>query len=226
MTWRRRLAVLGIIATAVIATGLLGGAVGLDDLPGDTGETVDDAVSGAIDAASDVATGEEWSPPTFSPATEAGSVNETRLERLVHAEVNRVRRERGLNSLDFDRKLATIARYHSSDMARNDYFAHTAPDDESMQDRYDRFGYDCRVPVGNVQYRTGGENIAMTRWGSPAGLVDRTERELAETVVEGWMNSPSHRENMLTPEWRREGIGAATVTVDGEVRVYVTQNFC
>ena len=45
--------------------------------------------------------------------------------------------------------------------------------------------------------------------------------ELAQSTVDGWMDSPGHRENILTP-FSREGIGII-VTDEGEV--YITENF-
>ncbi len=46
---------------------------------------------------------------------------------------------------------------------------------------------------------------------------------LARKVVAGWMHSPGHRKNILTPHWKREGIGVA---IGAGEKVYVTQNFC
>jgi uncharacterized protein YkwD len=41
--------------------------------------------------------------------------------------------------------------------------------------------------------------------------------------VEGWMKSPGHRENILAPHWKRQGIG---VEIAPGNRILVTQNFC
>jgi uncharacterized protein YkwD len=87
-----------------------------------------------------------------------------------------------------------------------------------MEDRYERFGYDCRVPTDGMQYKTGGENLFTIS--SAASL---STEELADRAVQGWLDSPAHRENLLDPDWRQEGIGAAW-TDDGSL--YVTQNFC
>lgn len=50
----------------------------------------------------------------------------------------------------------------------------------------------------------------------------QTEDELAQQIVDGWMQSPGHRENILIPYWTSEGIG---VEISGN-EVYVTQEFC
>jgi uncharacterized protein YkwD len=77
---------------------------------------------------------------------------------------------------------------------------------------------------------TGAENIALSRlynamttengvqyydWNTPDEIVRRT--------VEGWMNSPSHRKNILTPFWQQEGVG---VVIDPANKIVITENFC
>ena len=47
--------------------------------------------------------------------------------------------------------------------------------------------------------------------------------ELANLVVDGWMDSPGHRENILNSSYDVEGIGVA---INDDEEVYVTQNFC
>jgi len=41
--------------------------------------------------------------------------------------------------------------------------------------------------------------------------------------VRGWMDSPGHRKNILTPHWRNEGVG---VFLSPDEKVFITQNFC
>lgn len=146
------------------------------------------------------------------------SLDREQLERAVHDEINRERSDRGLSSLQFDTALREVARYHSRDMVESDYFAHDSPDGETMGDRYNRFDYTCRVPTDGNRYLTGAENIYLYR-----GPPSVTEAELADEVVTGWMNSPGHRRNILTPEFRSEAIG---VSIGDRGWVYVTQNFC
>lgn len=152
----------------------------------------------------------------------SSGLNSDEIEQLVHAKVNEKRDSRGLSVLTFDTDLAEIARYHSKNMAQNDYFAHTSPDGEEMEDRYDRFGYECRADMGGNQYATGGENIFKQSY---TGFTF-TNEELADKTVEGWMNSPGHRENMLKEYWSNEGIGVYIEEDGSETTVYVTQNFC
>jgi len=47
--------------------------------------------------------------------------------------------------------------------------------------------------------------------------------EIAQSSVAGWMKSPGHRENILTPYFKREGIG---IVVSSDGKIYITENFC
>lgn len=159
--------------------------------------------------------------PAATPTPTASETNRTRLETLVHAQVNDRRREHGLAPLDRDGALRAIARNHSQDMFDRAYFAHTGPDGETRADRYDRAGYECRIDTGDSQL-TGAENL-YTLSVSGQSLSDRA---VATRVVEAWMNSSVHRKQILNAAWEKEGIGAAVGTRNGSTVVYVTQNFC
>jgi len=50
-----------------------------------------------------------------------------------------------------------------------------------------------------------------------------SSEKIAGKALAGWMKSPGHRENILTPQWKREGIG---VEIGPDEKVYITQNFC
>ncbi|WP_435175397.1 CAP domain-containing protein [Halorussus sp. AFM4] len=160
--------------------------------------------------------------------TPLSELDRSRVEKLIHKYVNERRTEHGLGTLSFDTDLREIARYHSRDMAENDYFSHTSPDGETRADRYEKFGYDCRAYITDTRYYTGGENIAYTYYDTDVradwGTVHYTNADdLAAGIVRQWMNSQGHRENILTEAWNNEGIG---VYVTAEGKVYATQNFC
>lgn len=175
--------------------------------------------------------GTHSAPRDDRSTTTATEFPRQRVERLVHRFVNRERASRGLDPLARNETLSEIARYHSRDMAERDYFAHVSPDNETMADRYDRFGFECRAPIAEGRYATGAENIAYTYYRAPVDRGDRTvvhatPKQLARAVVGRWMNSSVHREHVLAPRWRREGIGVAAEETPNGTRVYVTQNFC
>lgn len=164
--------------------------------------------------------GEVLSEPKF---------NQTEYKFEVHQQINEVREKRGLSQLHWDKKLSKIAEYHSNDMVERGYYAHTAPSGESMEDRYEEFGYDCSVPISGNRYATGAENINKIYWDTKTytyGYIEN-ESKLAKETIEQWMDSPGHRKNILQPYWKNEGIGVAVnETSDGDTMVYVTQNFC
>ncbi|EMA53433.1 MULTISPECIES: CAP domain-containing protein [Halococcus] len=234
------------LAFVVVIIGLAAGfAFGGGDLPTSVDELSED-VRGLGDAAADsvgelggvggvsgVESGDvagNASVPQI-PDSDASELNGTRVEYLVHQEVNEERVEHNRSKLTFDTELRPVARYHSADMANRSYFAHVGPEGETLGDRYAKFNYQCRVPTSGFKYATGGENILYTYYDAPVRMDDRsvnydTPEALAQGIVNGWMNSTSHRENLLKPYWRQEAIGVYVQQTDGRTRVYATQNFC
>jgi uncharacterized protein YkwD/ribosomal protein L37AE/L43A len=228
--WGTRLAVVPLAAlVALFVIGAVGGVgVPMIDEPAS-----DLSASAGIDGALNSSTG---TPPATEASSSVGVVegelDRSEIGREVHRYINKERSRRGLSTLSCDTRLQEIARYHSEDMASERYFAHDSPDGETLGDRYDRFGYDCRVQTSGNTYATGAENIAYTYADSnvrtESGLVNygNNETDIARGLVSQWMNSTGHRENILRPFWESEGIGVAIEDVNGQTRVYATQNFC
>lgn len=165
-------------------------------------------------------------------ATTREDLNETQIEAFIHEDINDRRQAQGLQPLNHDPGLREIARYHSRDMVERNYYAHDGPAGETMGDRYDKFGYSCRVATSGNQYMAGAENIAYTyAYIDVEGPNGKTvhhdsEQDIARGLVNQWMNSTGHRENILKPYWNNEGIGINITKIDGETRIYATQNFC
>ncbi len=157
--------------------------------------------TGAPDTgAPDTTTPGTSAPETGTPGTSAPETDvptRSSFEREVARLVNEIRRENGLSELVFDEELSRIARLKSQDMHDLGYFDHTSPTYGSPFDMMKSFG---------ITYRAAGENIAYGY---------RTP----EAVVDGWMNSPGHRANILDRRYRRIGIG---YVADGN---YWTQMF-
>lgn len=111
------------------------------------------------------------------------NVNE--LATQIAAGLNQSRRNNGQLPLRFNRKLGQAAMVHACDMLVNDFFDHQGSDGTNSQARVRIAGYnDCIVA----------ENIA---WGYPR----------SEQIVDGWLNSPGHRRNMLHPRIEEFGVG-------------------
>lgn len=149
-----------------------------------------------------------------------GTFTSAAVEDFVHAEVNDRRAERGLEPIAWDGTIASVSRAHSVDMHEREYFDHTNPDGDDPMDRFGEVAEYCRAY---------GENLAMT-WADRNVRTENdgvnryeTPEELAEGVVDQWMNSPPHREAMLSESWDRGGVG---VYLTQEGQVFATHNFC
>ena len=158
------------------------------------------------------------------------SIDNTALAKRVHELINQQRNRQGLSSLSFDSSLATIAKGHSQDMARNNYFEHDNLQGLSPTDRGNQAGYPCRKDYGSYYTYGLAENIYQNnlydKWTNYNGVYSydwNTQEEIAQSTVDGWMNSPGHRKNILTSSYDREGVGVAIATDD---KVYITQDFC
>jgi uncharacterized YkwD family protein len=134
--------------------------------------------------------------PTVKPTLPQGSDNLAFEKRVVEL-VNEQRALNGLAPLTLSSKLSDVARLKSQDMHDNHYFSHTSPTYGSPFDMMKTFG---------ISYRAAGENIAMG-YSSP------------EAVMDGWMNSPGHRANILNASFTTIGVG---YVADGN---YWTQEF-
>jgi uncharacterized protein YkwD len=152
------------------------------------------------------------------------------LERRVHDLVNSERANKKANKLDFDRQLAEIARAHSADMARRQFFDHTNPDGKNATDRGRVAGYLCQKFYSGFFTQGLAENIyrgnlysRIRITGSQRTYDWYSPEEIAREVVEGWMDSTGHRRNILEKTYGKEGIG---IFIDADDRVYVTQVFC
>ncbi len=160
----------------------------------------------------------------------APSINGLELEIKIHDLINKERRKQGLSLLAWDDALSNIARKHSRDMAKRNYFSHDTPEGHDFSYRYSEAGYSCSIRgQGHISYG-GAENIFQNNLYDRVTIVNgipyydwNSEDTIAESTVRGWMNSRGHRKNILAPYWRTEGIGVA-ILPDG--KVYITQNFC
>lgn len=156
-------------------------------------------------------------------------VDSAHLEKRIHELVNKERQRQGLTMLHYDDALAKIARKHSHDMAKRSYFGHNTPEGNDYLYRYKRDGYQCAVREGRVIHM-GAENLALNHLYDSVSTINgvsyfdwNSETKIAVSTVEGWMKSPGHRHNILTPYFLREGIG---VFISPDDKVHITQNFC
>jgi len=168
-------------------------------------------------------------PTEIPPLRERPRMPIAELEKRIHVLINKERSHFGLSTLTWNESLSTIARKHSGDMSKRNYFSHHSPEGHDFLYRYKQAGYSCTIEVGE-HIHLGAENIFQNNLYDQIVYVDgvphydwSSVEHIAETTVQGWMNSPGHRKNILTPHWRSEGIG---VVVAPDDKIYITQNFC
>lgn len=125
---------------------------------------------------------------------------EARAFELMNAQ----RLANGLQSLEWDEQIIALARSHSQSMADGKYFSHKDPSGGFVDSRASKLGIFNWMAIG--------ENIAfMKGYDDPASM-----------AVEKWMQSTSHKKNILSGQWRDSAIGVA-VADDGAI--YFTQVF-
>src|SRR5699024_7204832 len=107
------------------------------------------------------------------------------FEQEVVDLTNQEREKQGLAPLEIDSELSVVSKDKSKDMLNNQYFSHDSPTYGSPFDMMEQYG---------ISYRTAGENIDKGQ-SSP------------EEVVNGWMNSTGHRENILNGDFTHIGVG-------------------
>jgi uncharacterized protein YkwD len=157
------------------------------------------------------------------------AVSAVDVAQRIHRLINEVRRKHNLPALAWDGPLARIAARHSRDMGRRNYFDHDSPEGRGFAHRYRQDGYRCEIRTGNIIHG-GAENIALGRLYNSVTRINgvayhdwNSPETIARQTVDGWMNSTGHRRNILTPHWRRQGVG---IDIRPDNRVLITQNFC
>jgi uncharacterized protein YkwD len=141
--------------------------------------------------------------------TSAPSQNELLTQEIeigIHQKINDERAKAGLPALALNAELAALARSHSEDMLDNSYFAHDDAGGCSSS---------CRLTEAGFPWSASGENIYMMS--GYAIAVDKA----VQMTIEGWMDSPGHRANILNSSFTEEGIGVAFVGT----KLYATEDF-
>ena len=125
------------------------------------------------------------------------------IEQDAFQLINVERSLAGLPTLRWNEKVAQLARLHSRNMADLNFFSHKGLDGLTV---------DGRAQQLNVTWQAIGENIAfMQNYPNPAVV-----------AVEKWLESASHRSNMMDKGWSDSAVGVA-MTEDG--KCYFTQVF-
>ncbi len=138
--------------------------------------------------------------PTSEPTPTSEPINISVFEQRVFDLTNVERVNNNLPPFTWNDSVAVVARAHSVDMMNRGFFAHVNPDGITLGQR---------LRIGGVKYGYAAENIARG-YGTP------------ERFVQGWMESPGHRKNILNPSLKKLGVG---VSEAGPSNVFATQDF-
>jgi uncharacterized protein YkwD len=158
---------------------------------------------------------------TQRPQTAPQDVDLNKVERLTVQYVNEERAERGRSKLDRRADLSRVAGEYAQTMAEYERVGHevggTTPEE--------------RYRSAAVQCQYSGENAAQTAYQitidtSYGERYYENEDELARGLVEQWVNSPRHRENMFSGTHRAIGVGVEFKNQGGTWYVYAVQDFC
>ncbi len=129
----------------------------------------------------------------------ATSISQQEIIRLTNVE----RVKAGVPPVSENPKLDQSALLKAQNMFAEDYWAHYAPSGKSPWYWFDQAGY---------VYTIAGENLAR-------------DFDTSQGVINGWMNSPSHRENMLTAGYKDIGIAVLNGVLGGHETTLVVQHF-
>ena len=133
----------------------------------------------------------------------SGFADLERMRREMLARVNRERAGRGLAPLRRHPRLDDAAQAHAQDMFTRRYYSHDTPEGKSAMDRIQALGYRARYA---------GENIARGQYS-------------VDEVMDGWMESKTHREHLLSPIFDDVGFGLAFGKNPGGYEILWVQNF-
>lgn len=138
----------------------------------------------------------------FEKAIQSGNLAAVISAVLVNL-ANTDRANNGLGTLTTNDLLTQAAQLKANDMAAQSYFAHTSPAGVTPWHWFKEAGY---------QFQYAGENLAVY-------FSDSND------VNTAWMNSPSHRANILNEHFTEIGVATAYGMYQGQPTVFVVQMF-
>lgn len=131
-----------------------------------------------------------------------GFTSSVTIDEVVRA-TNEKRVSAGLKPLVYNEKLADAARRKAANMFSENYWAHNSPSGKTPWVWFNDAGY---------KYVYAGENLAKD-----FGSTDR--------MMEAWMASPTHKENIVSPKYSEIGIAVTPGSIGGQDTVLVVQLF-
>jgi len=137
-----------------------------------------------------------------SPLHILGFTSSITIDEVVRA-TNETRVAAGLPALSYNEKLADAARRKAANMFAENYWAHISPSGKNPWVWFAEAGY---------RYTFAGENLA---------------KDFGDTsrMMSAWMNSPTHRDNIINPKYKEIGLAVVPGTLQGADTVLVVQLF-
>ena len=131
-----------------------------------------------------------------------GYATDITIDKLYQL-TNGVRQQNQLPTLTFNGQLATAAQKKASDMFAKNYWSHYGPDGTTPWDFILSSGY---------QYEFAGENLAKNFL-------------FSQGVIDAWMASSSHKENILRKDYTEVGFAIVNGVLNGEETTLVVEMF-
>lgn len=121
----------------------------------------------------------------------------------VLEQTNVQRKNNGLPPLKYSSVLSESAAQKANDMFSNNYWAHNSPTGKTPWDFFKAVNY---------RYSVAGENLARDFYDT-------------ESLMKGWMDSPTHKANIINSKYQEIGIGVVNGTLGGIKTTLVVQHF-
>lgn len=183
----------------------------------------------------------EASSPTFARPIDFAAPDYDALAAAIEHLANEERRRADVAPLDSHRLLRKVSRRYAQRMVDKGFLAHEDPTDAELRTPTQRVAAQGAqnasiseniadvpgfpVASGEPFYVRDRANFVITRTPDGPPIEPHTYASFAATVVEGWMNSPGHRRNLLSPDAREQGIGAQMYLQNGIPAFVVVQKF-
>ena len=214
--------------------------------PENSGDGIGRSKNGAepSGALSQVAPSEFFEKGKVEEKIDLRHIDHSLLSAAIFHETNRKRKQHGRDQLSHLPRLDEASRMHARDMAEHEYVAHINPREQALRTPHGRVREagldDIRFLAENVashfgiQYEPGRvvfpiEKDGDTEYSYQLGgepIANHTYRSFAESLVDEWMNSPGHRENILSEKPVFLGAGCSRGEGDeGPVKLYCVQLF-
>ncbi|MFA5024967.1 MAG: CAP domain-containing protein [Candidatus Shapirobacteria bacterium] len=121
----------------------------------------------------------------------------------VLSQTNVERQKMGLSLLQYNPVLSQSAAAKATDMFTNNYWAHNSPSGKTPWDFFKSSGY---------KYSVAGENLAKDFYDT-------------DGLMKAWMNSPTHRDNIINGKYQEIGIAVVNGILNGVKTTLVVQHF-